>query len=416
MLNRLLTCAICVVILAGCGRREASQTKGAKEIKGAASDLEKRVVRVVTAAEKETERTLFANGVLAARDQASLSVKVPGRLEEIPADIGSVVKRGETIAQIQKRDYELKVQQAKAAVAAARARLGLPLEGTDDSIEIKDSSVVKEAKAQLDEQQKNRARIAKLREQGILSESELEAAEAAYQVALNKYEDALQEANNRKAMLAQRRAELNIAEQELADTTIRAPFDGVVQERKASPGEYLMEGAPLATVVRIDPVRLRLEVPERQAMAVRPGQKVRFSVDGDTNSYAGQIDRLSPAITQDNRMLQIEADIANDGRLRPGAFVRADIVTTNARAILLPRNAIVTFAGIEKIFVVENGKAGERRVTTRVTNSENEVEVTNGVNAGDLVILDPGTMRMGQPVTVARESTERSTVVHPPNG
>jgi hypothetical protein len=115
-------------------------------------------------------------------------------------------------------------------------------------------------------------------------------------------------------------------------------------------------------------------------------------------------------------MLQIEADIANDGRLRPGAFVRADIVTTNARAILLPRNAIVTFAGIEKVFVVENGKAGERRVTTRVTNSENEVEVTDGVKAGDLVILDPGTMRMGQPVTVARESTERSTVVHPPNG
>jgi RND family efflux transporter MFP subunit len=415
MLNRLLTCALFVVILAGCGQRDVARTKGAKETKGATSDLEKRVVRVVTATEKETERTLFANGTLAARDQAGLSVKVAGRLEEIPMDIGSVVKRGATIAQIQRRDYELKVEQAKAAVAAARARLGLPLDGTDDSIEVNDSSVVKEARAQLNEQEKNRARIAKLREQGILSESELETAEAAYQVALNKYEDALQETNNRKAMLAQRRAELNIAEQELMDTTIRAPFDGVVQERKASPGEYLMEGAPLATVVRIDPIRLRLEVPERQAMGVRPGQKVRFSVDGDTNAYVGQIDRISPAITQDNRMLQIEADIANDGRLRPGAFVRADIVTTNARAVLLPRNAIVTFAGIEKVFVVEDGKAAERRVTTGTSN-ENEVEVVKGVKAGDLVILDPGSMRMGQPVTVARESTERSAVVHPPNG
>ena len=151
------------------------------------------MVRVVTAAEKETERTLFADGVLAARDQAALSVKVAGRLENIPVDVGSVVKRGETIGQIQKRDYELKVQQSKAAVSAARARLGLSLDGSDDSIEVKDSSVVKEARAQLDEQTKNRARIAKLHEQGILSESELESAESGFQVAVNKLEDALQE-------------------------------------------------------------------------------------------------------------------------------------------------------------------------------------------------------------------------------
>jgi RND family efflux transporter MFP subunit len=409
MLERRLTCAIFILVLAGCGRHESSTPKSA------ASDLEKRVVRVVTACEKETERTIFANGALVAHDQASLSVKVAGRVEDIPVDVGSLVKRGEPIAQIQKRDYELKVQQAKAAVAAARARLGLPLEGTDDAIEIKDTSVVKEARASLDEQSKNRARIVKLREQGISSESELEAAEAAYQVAVNKYDDALQEANNRKAMLEQRRAELNIAEQELTDTVIRAPFDGVVQERKSSPGEYLMEGAPLATVVRIDPIRLRLEVPEREAFVVRPGQRVHFSVDGDTNSYVGQIDRVSPAITQDNRMLQIEADIANDGRLRPGAFVRADIVTRNARAIHLPRNAIVSFAGIEKVFLFDNGKAAEHRVVTGNANG-NEVEVMTGVKAGDLVIVDPGAMRVGQPLSMERESTERPAIAQPPNG
>jgi multidrug efflux pump subunit AcrA (membrane-fusion protein) len=409
MLNRWLACACTagVLLFEGCGRGEVSKQTSA------APDLEARTVRVIAAAEKETERTVFANGTLAAHDQATLSVKVSGQMEEIPVDVGSLVKRGDTVGQIQRRDYELKVQQSKAAVAAARARLGLPLDGTDDSIEIKDSSVVKEARAQLDEQAKNRARMAKLREQGILSESELESAEAAYQVAVNKYEDALQETNNRKAMLAQRRAELNIAEQQLADTIVRAPFDGVVQERKASPGEYLMEGAPLATVVRIDPIRLRLQVPERGAMAVRGGQAVRFRVDGDTNSYSGRIDRVSPAITQDNRMLQIEADIANDGRLRPGAFVRADIVTTNARAILLPRNAIVSFAGIEKVFVYENGKAAERRITTASENG-NEVEISKGVNAGEMVILDPNGLRSGQPVTIAKQSTERA--VNPPNG
>lgn len=393
--------ASALLLFGGCRRREASAAPNAPV------ESKARAVRVISAAERDVEHGIIANGILVAHDQAALSVKVAGRLEDIPVDVGTVVKQGETIAQIQRRDWELKVQQAKAAVAQARARLGLPLEGLDDSIEIKDTSGVKEARAQLEEQQKNRDRIAKLNEQKILSQSELETAEAAYQVAINKYEDALQETNTRKAMLAQRRAELNIAEQQLSDTQIRAPFNGVVQERKASPGEYLMEGAILASVVRVDPIRLRLEVPEREAVTVRQGQRVNFRVDGDTNVYHGKIDRLSPAIAQDNRMLQLEADIANDGRLRPGAFVRAEIFTTTAPAIMLPRNAVVSFAGIEKVFLFENGKAAERRVTTgRVLG--NEIEVIKGIKPGESVIIDPGSMRAGQPLTVGREATERA--------
>jgi multidrug efflux pump subunit AcrA (membrane-fusion protein) len=400
MPNHLLTagCLAGLLAVVGCQREAAKPA--------ARGEAETRVVRVVAATEKETERTVYSTGILAARDQATISVKVAGRLEEISVDVGSKVKQGDIIGQIQKRDYELKVQQAKAAVAAARARLGLPLEGTDDSIDPKESSVAKEARAQLEEQAKNRARIAKLFEQQILSQSELETAEAAYQVAVNQYEEALQEANNRRAMLAQRRAELNIAEQQLADAVLRAPFDGVVQERKASPGEYLVEGAPLITLVRIDPIRLRVEVPDREASAVRRGQRVRFHVDGETNSYTGQVERLSPAIAQDNRMLQIEADIPNDGRLRPGAFVRAEIVTSTARIVAVPRNAVVAFAGIEKVFVYDQGKAAERRVTTGAANG-GEVEIIKGVKAGEPVILDPGAMRMGQPVTIGKESTER---------
>lgn len=409
MLDRLLTCALVasLVLSIGCSNGEAP-----KQTASIAPESETRVVKVVTAAEKDTERLLFANGVLAAKDQAALSVKVAGRLEEIPIDVGTAVKRGDMIGQIQKRDYELRVQQAKAAVAAARARLGLPLEGNNDMIEVKDSSIVKEAQANLEEQKKNRERIAKLRDEGVLSQSELDTAEAGYQVAVNKYQDALQETNNRKAMLAQRRAELNIAEQQLADTIVRAPFDGVVQERRASPGEYLMEGAPFATVVRVDPIRLRLEVPERDALAVRKGQKIRFRVDGDTNSYMAQVDRLSPAIAQDNRMLQIEADVSNDGRLRPGAFARAEIVTDVARAIVLPRNAVVSFAGVQKVFVFNNGKAVERRVGTG-PERDGEIELVSGVKAGEVVILDPGSMREGQPVSIQRESTGRPIY---PNG
>ena len=399
--------AAALFVLAGCGKAEASKAKRA------APESETRTVRVVTAVEKETERTSFANGVLAAKDQAALSVKVSGRLEEIPVDVGTAVKRGDTIALVQKRDYELEALQAKAAVSAARALLGLPLEGTDDTIEVKDSSLVKEARASLEEQGKNRERIKKLNDQGILSESELETAEAAYQVAVNKYQAALQETNNRKAILAQRRAELNIAEQKLADTVVRAPFEGVIQERRASPGEYLMEGAPIATVVRIHPIRLRLEVPERESISVQKGQRLRFRVDGDTNVYTGEVDRVSPAISADNRMLQVEADIANEnGRLRPGGFVRGEIATASVKALMVPRNTIVMFAGVEKIFVYKDGQADERRVTTGPIKG-NEVEILKGVKAGERLILDPGQMRAGQAVRIGRESTEAPNY---PNG
>lgn len=407
MLNRfpVAAAALGLFLSLGCHHREeASPNRSA----ASAADSQARAVRAITATDKEIERAAIANGTLAAHDQAVLSVKVAGRLEDIPVEVGTVLKQGDLVAQTQRRDSELKVAQAKAALAAARARVGLPLDGSDDSIDLREASGVKEAKAQLDEQAKNRERIMRLHNEKVLSESELEAAEASYQVALNKFEDALQETNNRKALLAQRRAELNIAEQELADTQVRAPFNGVIQERKASPGEYLMEGAPLATLVRIDPIRLRVEVAEREAYAIRRGQKVRFKIDGDTNFYAGQIDRLSPAITEDNRMLRIEADIPNNGTLRPGAFVRAEIVVNeNARAIMVPRNAVVTFAGIEKVFIAQDGKATERRVTTGRTRGE-DVEIVKGLKSGETVILDPGSLRQGQPVAVSKESTETS--------
>src|SRR6185295_5469718 len=164
------------------------------------------------------------------------SVKVPGRLQTNVVDLGSVVRQGQLIAQVEPRDYELQLKQAEALLGQARARR--------------------------DEARKNRERIESLAEQGILSQSDRETANAAYEVAANRYRDALEEANNRRAQLVQRRVEVDIARKQLADTAIHAPFDGAVQERRASIGEYLIVGSPVVTVVRMDPLRLRVEVPE----------------------------------------------------------------------------------------------------------------------------------------------------------
>lgn len=359
-----------------------------------------RPVKTGVVRELPVERTVTVLGSLVAYDTAVLSVKVPGRLETIPVDFGSAVKRGQLIAQVEQRDYQLRLKQAEAALAQARVRLGLSPTGADDRIDLDQTSAVRQAQALLDEASKNRERLAALVEKGFISRAEFDSADAAYKVALSRHQDALEEVRNRHALLLQRRSELEIARQQLADTAIRAPFDGVVQTRHASIGEYLAEGAPVVTLVRMDPLRLRVEVPERAAPSVRAGQKVRVTVEGDPDSYEGRIMRLGPTINEQNRMLAVEADVQNTGALRPGSFARADIVIDEEdRTLTVPTSAVVTFAGIEKVLVVHSGVAVEKPVTTGRRTSE-WIEVTAGVNRDDIIIIEPGNLQSGQPVRV----------------
>ena len=325
-----------------------------------------------------------------------------GRLSSISVDLGSVVRRGQMIAQIEANDYKLRVQQSEAALGQARARLGLSPDGTDDKVSAEQTGTVRQAKAQLDEARLSRERAVKLVEQGIVAKADYDAADATFKVAQSRYQDAFEEIRNRQALLAQRRSELALARQQRADTAVYSPIDGIVQLKRASVGEYLAAGAPVVDIVRINPLRLQAQVPERDAATVRFGQNVRVTVEGEAKIYIGQIKRLSPVITQENRMLMVEADVPNDGNLRPGSFAKAEIVTNNAKlAVTVPNNAIVTFAGIEKVIVVQNGKALEKPITTG-RRSGDSTEILSGVNVGDQVIVDPGNLQSGMAVQVVQ--------------
>jgi RND family efflux transporter MFP subunit len=374
---------------------QASQRQGR-----AGDNRAPRKVKITAVAETPFGETVTANGTLAAFDQTTVSVKVPGRVRTISVDLGSVVRRGQVIAQVDSQDYHLRVQQAEAALAQARARLGLTPQGNDDRIDPEQTSTVRQARAVYDEARFNRDRAARLVEQGVIAKAEFDSANAAFKVAEGRYQDAYEEVRNRQGMLAQRKSELDLARQQLKDTSVVAPLDGIVQEKLASVGEYMAAGAPLVNIVKMDPLRLRAEVPERESRSVRTGQDVRVSVEGDTNVYLGKIMRLSPVIAEQNRMLVVEADVRNNGTLRPGSFAHAEIVTNDAKmAVTVPNNAIVTFAGIEKVILVQNGKALERPITTGRRGSE-FTEIVAGVNVGEKVIVDPGNLQSGQAVEV----------------
>jgi RND family efflux transporter MFP subunit len=357
-------------------------------------------VKVALVSEISMERMVTVTGTLGAYDQATVSAKVPGRIKSIAVDLGSVVRQGQMIAQIEQQDYQLRLQQSEAALAQARARVGLPPEGKDDRIDPEATGTVRQAKALLDDARLKLERAQSLFQRGVLAKAQLDGADAEHKVALSRYQDAIEEIRNRQALVVQRRSELEIARQQLADSAIYAPFDGVVQEKRASIGEYLAAGAPIVNVVRMDPLRLKAEVPEREARNVHVAQQVRVTLEGDPNVYIGKIARISPTITAQNRVLVVEAEVRNNGRLKPGSFARAEIVSDdNSAALAVPANAVITFAGIDKVILVQDGKAVERPITVGRRTTD-WAEVLTGLKAGDQVVINPGNLQSGQPVVV----------------
>ncbi len=360
-------------------------------------------VRVVAAETGRLPRTVSVTGTLAADEEVVAGFKVAGRVSEILVDLGSPVRRGQVLARLDPTDYQIRVAQAEAALRQVRAGLGLPPEGLDDRVDPQKTALVREARAVLDEARLSRDRMAQLREKDLVARAELDAAVSRLQVAEGRYQAALEEIRNRQEILAERRQALALARQQQDDAVLHAPIDGAVRERRASVGEYLSAGAPVVGLVRIHPLRLKVSVPERDASVIRVGQEVRVRVEGDATVYAGRVARLSPAIQEQNRTLLVEAEVANrSGRIRPGAFARAEIVAPADRlAVLVPASAIVTFAGVEKVFGVRDGRAVERQIRTG-RRAGDRVEVLEGLGAGDTVVIDPGALTGGQAVSVTR--------------
>jgi RND family efflux transporter MFP subunit len=237
----------------------------------------------------------------------------------------------------------------------------------------------------------NRDRMKTFVERGLSPRASLEAAEAALEVAEGQQQDALEEIRNREGLLAQRRSEVEIARQQLRDTVLRSPIDGAVRERQVTMGDYRAPGTPVLTIVRTDPLRLQLAVPEREASDLKAGLTVKVRVEGDATEHEGRLERIGAAIDETNRTLPVEAVVPNTrDLLRPGQFATAEIIVSDSdRALVIPSDAVVTFAGVQKVLTVKDGRAHEQRVRLGRRQGE-RVEVVEGLAGGEVVIRDPG--------------------------
>jgi multidrug efflux pump subunit AcrA (membrane-fusion protein) len=357
-------------------------------------------VTVATAAveSRPIDRYLRVTGSLAADEQAEVSAETAGRVIETPIERGTRVAAGTVLIRISAAETSAQLQEAEANAAQIEARLGLAPGQPFDPDRVPD---VRTAKAALDLAEAEFDRIRSLLDEKVVSRSEYDQRRTQVDSARQQLQSARNGAEQSYRALEAARARIALARKSVADTAVRAPFAGIVAERLVSVGDYVTRGTRAATVVRIDPMRVELTVPEQAVSLVKVGQPVRLTVDAyPGEEFSARIRFVSPSLAADRRALTVEAIAPNaDGRLKPGLFVTASIQQPqDAPALLIPATAIETVSGTSRVYVVKDDKAEERIITTGQKAGE-KVEVTSGVAQGEVVALDPrGRLTDGMPV------------------
>jgi RND family efflux transporter MFP subunit len=358
-------------------------------------------VSVAAVESRPIDRYLRVTGSLIADEQAEVSAETAGRVMAIPVERGSRVQAGALLARISATETSAQLDEAMANAAQIESRLGLTGQQPFDATKVPE---VMNAKASLEYAEAEFGRIKSLLDQKVVSQSEYDQRRTQVEAARQQYQVALNSAQQSYRSLDSARARISMARKAVADTDIKAPFAGLVAERVVSVGDFVTRGAHVATVVRVDPLRIELTVPEQSVALIKPGLPVSLSLDAyPGESFEAKVRFVSPSLRPEQRALTVEAVAVNsDGRLKPGMFATARIhQAAGAPALLIPGNAIETIAGTSRVYVVKNNRIEERIVTIGETVGD-RVEITSGVTAGESVATDPkGRLADGQPV-VAR--------------
>jgi RND family efflux transporter MFP subunit len=345
-------------LLASCSSRPDSQ-----KVAEAAKKPELLMVQVAAAETRRVDQAISITGSLSPDESANLSAEVAGRVTAIHADFGQSVHKGEVLAEINPQEYQIAVDRSKAALAQALARVGLTRDQENTPPE--STPAMRQSQAQMDDAKFKFDNAAKLVQSGDISQeryTELEKAYRARQAGLEMLRD---EMRSQWAQVDSLRAELRLAEKRLNDTQVRAPFDGAVMQKMVSVGQYMKENTPILMLVKSDPLRLRAEIPETGSAEVRVGTTLSFTTDAiPATEFQAVVRELNPSLDSKSRVLEAEARLTkSDSRLRPGMFVQVQLTTRHATEIVVvPKQALYTVAGLQKIFLIRSGKVVEVRV------------------------------------------------------
>ena len=355
-------------------------------------------VTTAAAIKRELPRFFEATGSLAGDQQTDVAPQTSGKVVAIGVDIGSYVKRGQMLVQLDESELKLRVdqaaaqvEQAKAAVRQAEEKIGLRSGQAFDPNKVAE---VAAARVALDLAEKNLKRAEKLIESGDVSRSFYDEQRARRDQLKEQYEVQLAQARQNYAAVdvsrtnvANALAALALARKALSYAVIPAPIDGFVSERTADLGEYVSPQQKVVTIVRTNPLRIRIDIPEQAIPEVKVGQSVSITTSAwPDKNFAGRIARIAPNVSAQSRTLTVEAEIENSGNaLKPGQFATVRILQERAEAaVLVPSRAVVNEAGVSRVYVIKNGHAEQRLVQTGQTDGD-LIEIKSGVAADELV-------------------------------
>jgi RND family efflux transporter MFP subunit len=341
-------------------------------------------VNSAAAVERPIRRFLEVTGTLAAQEEAEVAAEVQGRVVATPVERGTRVAEGDALIRIAATEMEAQVAEADANAAQIVGRLGLA-----DGAEFSADRVpeVANARATLELAEGDFTRAQMLYDRKLLSKAEFDQRSAQAEVARRQYDIARNGASQQYQALLAARARLSLAKKALADTVVRSPFAGFVGQRLVSVGDYVARGTKVASVMRTNPLRVNLTVPEQYSAEVAIGRPVSLEVDAAAGQhFEGQVRYVSPALQTDSRTLIVEALVPNDtGVLKPGSFVTARIEQATERpAVLVPVTAVRTISGTSRVYVVA-GERVEERIVTVGQAADNLVEISTGLKAGEKV-------------------------------
>jgi multidrug efflux pump subunit AcrA (membrane-fusion protein) len=383
-----------VLLATSCG---GSKANGNTEAKGPAQPAAVDVT-TATAIVRDLPRFFEATGSLSGDEQTDVSPSMPGKVVQIAVDLGSFVRRGQTIVRLDDVDAKLRVdqtqaqlEQAKAALRQAEEKVGVR---PGQVFDINKLPEVGNARVALELAEKNLRRSEKLIESGDISRAVYDQQKAQRDQLKEQYESALSLARQNYAAVMTARAnvtnaesQLNLAVRNQSYANVYSPIDGYISDRPADLGEYVSTTTKVATVVKINPLRVRIDIPEQAIPSVNVGQSVSVTTSAwPDKNFSGRVARISPNVTPTSRTLTVEAEIENkSGVLKPGQFATVRILETRAApAVLVPSKSIRTESGVSRVFVIKDGKAQERQVQLGQTEGD-LVEIKSGVAENETV-------------------------------
>jgi RND family efflux transporter MFP subunit len=353
------------VILNGCGGKE-SYTK-------AASNGPAVSVQTIVVGGQEWPEAYEATGTVRARTAVVMSSKVMAYVRQVTVQVGDRVREGQEMVTLEAQDLDANVRRAEAAEAEVRSAIPEAENG------------IAGAKASLDLAQSTFKRMDELASKKSISNQEFDEASARLKSVRAAYDMARAKRTQLDSKLAQVEQEIRAAKIMRDYTRIAAPVSGIVTAKSVEPGNLAVPGAPLLTIEREGVYRLEASVDESKLPFVKPGQTVEVTLEALDRRLMARVSEIVPAVDAASRAYTVKIDLPALANVRSGMFARAWFPMSARKVITVPAAAVVERGQLQSVFVIDNGVARNRLITTG-RRRPNAHEVLSGLADGEKVI------------------------------